>query len=70
MKLSYDPSVDALYIRLIDAPAECEVIRINDQVALNIGPAEQVVGIEILDASQFLTGVTGRSVQLENLAAR
>jgi uncharacterized protein YuzE len=69
MKLRYDPSVDALYIRLIDAPAECEVIRINDQVALNIGPAEQVVGIEILDASQVLTGLTGRSVQLENLVA-
>jgi uncharacterized protein YuzE len=69
MKLSYDPAVDALYIRLIDEPAECEVIRINDQVALNIGPAERLVGIEILDASQFLTGVTGRSVQLENLVA-
>jgi uncharacterized protein YuzE len=69
MKLSYDPSVDALYIRLIDEPAECEVIRINDQVAINIGPAEQVVGIEILDASRILTGLTGRSVQLENLIA-
>jgi len=69
MKLSYDPSVDVLYIRLIDEPAECEVIRINDQVAINIGPAERVVGIEILDASQILTGLTGRSVQLENLVA-
>src|SRR5207245_5484976 len=65
MKLSYDPAVDALYIRLIDEPAECEVIRINDQVALNIGPAEWLVGIEIFDASQFLTGVTGRSVKLD-----
>lgn len=36
---------------------------------LNIGPAEQVVGIEILDASQFLTDLRGRSVQLENLIA-
>jgi uncharacterized protein YuzE len=61
--------VDALYIRLIDEPAECEVLRINDQGALNIGPAEQVVGIEILDASRVLTGLTGRSVQLENLVA-
>jgi uncharacterized protein YuzE len=26
MKLSYDPSVDALYMRLIDEPAECEVL--------------------------------------------
>ncbi len=69
MKLRYNPLVDALYIRLIDEPAECEVIRINDQVAMNIGPAERVVEIEILDASQFLRGLTGRSVTLENLVA-
>jgi len=56
-------------MRLIDESAECEVLRINDQVALNIGPAEQVVGIELLDASRVLTGLTGRSVQLENLVA-
>ena len=69
MKLRYNPLVDALYIRLIDEPAECEVIRINDQVAMNIGPAERVVEIEILDASQFLTDLAGRSVTLENLVA-
>jgi hypothetical protein len=56
-------------MRLIDEPAECEVLRINDQVALNIGPAEQVVWIELLDASRVLTGLTGRSVQLANLLA-
>ena len=56
-------------MRLIDESAECEVLRINDQVALNIGPAEQVMGIELLDASRVLTGLTGRSVQLENLFA-
>ncbi len=70
MKLSYDSAVDALYICLSDEPVECEVIRLNDQVALNIGPAERLVGIEILDDSQFLTGATGRSVLLENLVAR
>ena len=69
MKLSYDPFVDALYIRLLDEPVECEVIRINDHVALNIGPEERVVGIEILDASQILTDITNRAVKLENLVA-
>ena len=67
MKLSYDPTVDALYIRFVEGPVECEVIRLNDQVAINIGAAEQVVGIEVLDASQVLSGLKERRVQLENL---
>ena len=31
MKISYDPSVDALYIRLVEGPVQCEVIRLNDR---------------------------------------
>jgi uncharacterized protein YuzE len=67
MIVSYDPSVDALYIRFVEGHVECEVIRLNDRVAVNIGPDEQVVGIEVLDASEFLTGLTDRQVRLENL---
>ncbi len=59
--------VDALTIRLVDEPVECEVTRLNDRVAINIGPAEQVVGIEILDASQVLSGLKERQIQLKNL---
>ena len=40
MKLSYDPSVDALYIRLIDAPAECEVLRINANAFVSFNQKE------------------------------
>jgi uncharacterized protein YuzE len=69
MKISYDPSIDALYIRFVDGPVECEVVRINESVALNIGPGEQVVGIEVLDASEVLEGLADRKVQLENLSA-
>ena len=68
MKISYDPTVDALYIRFIDGPAECEVIRLNDQVSINIGPHEKVVGIEVLDASDVLSGIKEKKVELENLA--
>jgi len=67
MRPGYDPTVDALYIRLVEGPIECEVIRLNDRVALNIGPDEQVVGIEILDASESLPGLADGKVQLENL---
>jgi uncharacterized protein YuzE len=67
VKISYDPTVDALYIRFIEDPAECEVIRLNDQVSINIGPQERVVGIEVLDASDVLSGIKEKKVELENL---
>ena len=67
MKISYDPAVDALYIRLVEGQVQCEVIRLNDSVSVNIGPEEQVVGIEILDASEVLPGLKGGRVQIENL---
>lgn len=69
MRITYDPAADALYIRFVDGPAECEVLRLNDRVAVNIGPGEQVVGIEILDASEVLEGLRERKVHLENLTA-
>ena len=68
MKISYDPSVDALYIRFVEGSVECEVIRLNDWVSINIGPHEQVVGIEVLDASEVLSGIKDKKVELENLA--
>jgi uncharacterized protein YuzE len=67
MKISYDPSVDALDTRFMEGPVECEMIRLNDRVAINIGPEEQVVGLEVLDASEILTGLAERKVYLENL---
>ncbi|MGH8614039.1 MAG: DUF2283 domain-containing protein [Gammaproteobacteria bacterium] len=52
MKISYDEEVDALYIRLLEGNYECRTLRLSDEVALNIGPGESLVGIEILDAKQ------------------
>jgi uncharacterized protein YuzE len=67
MKLSYDPEVDALYIRLLEGERQCRTMRLNEETALNIGPAETLVGIEILDARRVLgLGVAPR-VTLENL---
>ena len=67
MKITYDPSVDALCIRLIDEHVECEVIRLNDQVAVDIGPGERVAGIEILDASELMPDLRDKGLFLENL---
>jgi uncharacterized protein YuzE len=54
MKISYDPEVDAMYIRLIEGDYECRTMRLNEDIALNIGPNETLVGIEILDATQVV----------------
>ena len=67
MKLTYDPSVDALTIRFIEERVECEVIRLSDQVAVDIGPGERIVAIEVLDASELIPQLKERGVSLENL---
>ena len=36
MKISYDPEIDALYIRLLDGKQECRSVRLSDEVALNM----------------------------------
>ena len=54
---------------MVDERVECETIRLTDQVAVDIGPGERIVSIEVLDASELLPGLKERKVQLENLVA-
>ena len=67
MKISYDPEIDALYIRLIEGKYECRTVRLNEEIALNIGPGEKLVGIEILDAKEVLGNGQLPQVSLENM---
>ncbi|MCS7265366.1 MAG: DUF2283 domain-containing protein [Armatimonadetes bacterium] len=67
MRLIYDPEVDALTIRFIDEQVECEVIRLSDQIALDFGPGDRLVAIEILDASELIPNIKERGVFVENL---
>lgn len=67
MKISYDSEIDALYIRLVDGEHQCRTIRLNDEVALNIGANEILVGIEVLDAKEVLGKGDIPSVMLENI---
>jgi len=68
VRIIYDPTVDALTIRFVEERMECEVIRLNDQVAVDIGPGERVVAIEVLDASELIPRLKEEGVFLENLA--
>ena len=67
MKISYDPEIDALYIRLLEGKHECHSVRLFDEVALNICVCEKLVGIEILDAKEVLGGGRIPAVSLEGI---
>jgi len=69
MKVTYDPEVDALYIRLSDEqPVEVTTQRLSEEVAINDAPDGRIVGIEILDASEYISGLKmERKIVLENL---
>ena len=54
MRVIYDAEVDALYIRLLEGDYECRTLRLTDEISLNIGPDEVLVGIEVLDAREGL----------------
>ena len=67
MRISYDPDVDAVYIRLVEGQHECRTLRLTEDVALNIGEGELLVGIEILDAKRVIGAGKLPSVVLENV---
>ena len=68
MKTSYDPHVDAAYIRLKTGRFEVTTHRLTEDVAVNFASDSSVVGIEVLDASKYLVKHHRRAqVELENL---
>ncbi|PKL84596.1 MAG: hypothetical protein CVV22_12190 [Ignavibacteriae bacterium HGW-Ignavibacteriae-1] len=67
MKISYDKEVDAVYIKLIEGEQQCRTLRLNDDIALNIGKGEKLIGIEILDASEVLANGGVPDILLENI---
>ncbi len=68
MRISYDPEADALYIRLIEGK-QCRTLRLTEEIALNIGAGEILVGVEVLDASEVLGGGRPPELVIENLPA-
>lgn len=53
MKITYDPKVDAMYIKFQDG-AFVSNKEVEDGIILDLGKKGAVLGIEILDASQRL----------------
>jgi len=68
MKISYDPQVDAAYIRFKEGKFEVTTHRLTEDIAINYAPDNSVVGIEILDASKYLFKHKKQpQIKLENL---
>ncbi len=54
MKITYDPRVDAAYISFKKGPTQVTTIHLTEDIAVDLGPGEVVVGIEVLEASKHL----------------
>ena len=54
MKITYDPTVDALYINFILGHHELETRQIDDDINIDFNDRDQMVGIEVLGASRRL----------------
>jgi uncharacterized protein YuzE len=52
MQIFYDAKTDLLYLRLDDQKQELINKRVSDDIVLDIGEDDKIVGIEILDASK------------------
>jgi len=54
MQIHYNAKTDLLYIRLDDRKQNTMNRRVSEDIVLDIGDDDRIVGIEILDASQHL----------------
>jgi len=54
MQILYNAKADLLYIRLDDRKQEVINRRLSDDIVLDVGEDDRIVGIEILDASRHL----------------
>ncbi len=54
MQILYDAKKDLLYLRLGDRKQEINNKRISEDMVLDLGEGDRIVGIEFLDASKHL----------------
>jgi uncharacterized protein YuzE len=54
MQIHYDAKTDLLYLRLDERRQEVVNKRVTEDIVLDLGEDDKIVGIEILDASKHL----------------
>lgn len=68
MKIAYDSQVNALYIRFLEGPFEVTTHRLSEDVSINYAPDGRIVGIEVLDASDYIFSPGAeRKIEVQNL---
>ena len=55
MNIVYNDKTDLLYLRLDDKKQEVINRRVSEDIVLDIGENDRIVGIEILDASKHVS---------------
>ncbi|MDA8077893.1 MAG: DUF2283 domain-containing protein [Nitrospiraceae bacterium] len=55
MNVAYNDKTDLLYIRLDDRKQDVINRRVSDDVVLDVGENDKIIGIEILDASRHVS---------------
>jgi uncharacterized protein YuzE len=55
MNVLYNDRADVLYIRLDDRKQEVVNRRVSEDIVLDIGEQDKIIGIEVLDASEHIT---------------
>ena len=54
MRVLYDDKSDLLYIRFDDRKQEVINKRVSEDVVLDLGDGDRIIGIEIIDASKHI----------------
>ena len=54
MQILYDAKTDLLYLRLDERKQQVTNTRLSEDIVLDLGEDERIVGIEILEASKHL----------------
>ena len=54
MRVFYDDKTDLLYIRLDDRTQEVLNKKVSEDVVLDLGEGDRIIGIEIMDASKHV----------------
>ena len=55
MNISYNDKTDLLYIRLDDRKQNVINKRVSENIVLDIGEGDRIIGIEIINASKNVT---------------
>jgi len=70
MNILYNDRTDLLYIRLDARKQDVINRRVSEDIVLDIGEGDRIIGIEILDASKHLTleGLLPIKYEVANMA--